>query len=220
MAENDSSQEKTEEATPRKKQKAREDGQIPRSKELTTTAILLGGTVGLWIFGGAICQRLLDILRFNFDLEREEIFDVNIMLSQLGASFSDALLSLMPLFGILALVAVLGPVCLGGWLFSGKSLLPKFSRIDPLAGMKRMFSAKSLVELAKAIGKVSVVIFVAYLTLLLFQHQLLHLSQESLEQSIAHSLEISIWAAIFISASTIVIVLIDIPFQFGITAKK
>ncbi len=220
MAEEDSGQDKTEEATPRRLEKAREDGQIPRSRELTTSSILILGTLSLWLFGGFIGKTLLDVLHFNFELEREALFDPQIMFTQLGHSFLAALLSLIPLFAVLLLAAIIGPVALGGWLFSSKSLMPKLNRMDPVAGLKRMFSAKSLMELAKAIAKVAVVVFVAYLTLNFYTQEILGLGLEGIEGGIFHSLSISLWCAIFISLSTIVIALVDIPFQLYEHAKK
>ncbi len=216
----DSSQEKTEEPTPKKLDKAREDGQVPRSKELTTTAVLLAGCFGLLIFGGIIVRTLENILRFNFTLPRESIFDTNAMFTHIGLSFYDALFSLLPLFAVLALAAIAGPIALGGWLFSSKSLAPKFSRMNPIEGLKRMFSLKSLMELAKAIGKVAVVITVSYLVLRATTSSLMGLSREAAEPAILHSLELSVWAAIIISASTIVIAMIDIPFQIHEHTKK
>lgn len=221
MANNDdSAQEKTEEATPRRKEKAREEGQIPRSKDLTTSAVLILGAVGLWIFGGAIAQRLLDILRFNFAVDREVIFDPQKMFAHLGSSFFDALWALLPLFAILLLAAVVGPTILGGFLFSSKSIAPKFSRMDPLAGLKRMFSLKSLVELGKSIGKVVVVVTVAYFTLRMFEPELLGLGRESLETGVQHSLRISLWATLLISCATILIAAVDVPFQIWEHSKN
>lgn len=213
MSSDDSAQEKTEEATPRRQEKAREDGQVPRSKELTTTAVLLAGSVGLLIFGGKMAATLLDILKYNFTLDRETAFDVNRMFDQLGSSFSEALFSLIPIFCILIFAAIAGPIALGGFLFSGKSLAPKLSRMDPLAGLKRMFSVKSLVELVKSVGKVVVIILVAFLVLRMYQDDLLNLGRESLEQGIAHSLHIGAWAAILISLATLIIAMMDIPYQ-------
>ena len=220
MAEQDSSQEKTQEATPRKLQKAREDGQIPRSRELTTTAVLLAGTVGLYMFGGVIIDSLVGVFRFNFALEREAVFDPELMFQHLGWSFMQALMGLLPLFGLVVIAACAAPVALGGWLFSGNALMPKLNRMDPIAGLKRMFSAKSLVELIKSIGKVLVVVFVAYLSLSFVQDELLGLSREDINSGMRHSLELSIWAAILISASTLIIAAIDVPFQIWDHAKK
>ncbi len=219
MAE-DETGDKTEEATPRRLQKAREEGQIPRSKELTTTAVLLASTIGLWVFGGWIAAALASILRFNFTLDRDTIFDTQSMIAHLGSSFGEALFALWPFFAVIVVAAIAGPIALGGWLFSGKSIAPKLNRMDPIAGLKRMFSLKSLVELAKAIGKIGIVVSVAFITLKGFQDQLLGLSRESLEGGIGHSLHISLWAAIFMSASTILIAAVDIPFQIHDHAKK
>ncbi len=220
MAEQDSSQEKTQEATPRKLEKAREDGQVPRSRELTTSAVLLAGTVGLYLFGSAIASSLAGILTYNFELSREVIFDPNLMFDQLGQSFLQALLGLLPLFIVLVVAACVAPVALGGWLFSGKSIMPKLNRMDPLAGLKRMFSAKSLVELVKSIGKVLVVVGVAFACLNMMQSELLGLSRESISNGMKHSLELSVWAAIFISAATLLIAAVDVPFQMWDHAKK
>lgn len=220
MAEEDSSQEKTEEATPKRLEKAKEDGQAPRSKELTTTTVILSGSLALMFFGDRMAEKMFAVMRFNFSIEREAIFDTNVMFSQLGHSFYEALMGLMPFFGILLVAAIAGPLALGGWLFSAKSLLPKLSRIDPLAGLKRMFSAKSLMELFKAIGKVTIIIAVSYILLLNMKHSLMGLSSEGLQRGIAHSLELSIIATVLLSASTIIIALIDIPFQIHEYTQK
>jgi flagellar biosynthetic protein FlhB len=220
MADEDSSQEKTEEATPRRLEKAREEGQIPRSRDLTTSAVLILGSVGLWIFGGRIAETLMNVLRFNFTVNREVIFDPQKMFAHLGSSFFEALWSLIPLFFILVLAAIIGPISLGGFLFSGKSIAPKLNRMDPLAGLKRMFSVKSLVELVKSIAKVVVVVAVAYFTLRMFEPELLGLSRESLETGVQHSLHISLWATLLISCATILIAVADVPFQMWEHSKK
>ena len=220
MSENDSAQEKTEEPTPKRKQKARDEGQIPRSKDLTTFAVLITSTFGLFLFGGIVADSLLRVLRSNFDLSREVIFDSNMMMLKLAKSFGDSLWSLMPFFACIVVAALVGPTAIGGFLFSAKSLAPKWNRLDPIAGLKRMFSIRSLVELFKGIGKVSLIIGVAYVLLRSMQDRLLGLSSEPLEQGIAHALELSLWAAIFMSSATIVISMIDVPFQIWEHQKK
>ncbi|WNO07898.1 flagellar biosynthesis protein FlhB [Teredinibacter sp. KSP-S5-2] len=216
----DSAQEKTEEATPRRLEKAREEGQVPRSKELTTSAVLIAGTVGLVMFGGVLAGQLMKVIEFNFNLSREAIFDTSQMFAQLGASFWYALLGLIPFFAIVLLAAVAGPVALGGWLFSAKALAPKLDRIDPMKGLGRMFSAKSLVELVKAIGKVLIVIAVAYFVMQATKESLMGLADEGVQQGIVHSVTLSAWAAVIISCATIFIAMIDIPFQIYDHAKK
>src|SRR5690606_32693729 len=116
--------------------------------------------------------------------------------------------------------ALVGPIALGGWLMSAKALAPKLNRLDPLSGLKRMFSAKSMVELVKAIGKIAVVITAAFLMLQAIKTQLLGLSQEDIQSGMAHSVALSVYAAIVLSASTLFIVIIDVPFQIWDHAKK
>lgn len=220
MAEEDSSQEKTEDATPRRLRKAREEGQVPRSRDLTTTAVLLAGSISLLIFGGHIIRGLSAILESNFSLEREKIFDTNAMVGQLASSFYDALFALVPLMVVLLIAAVAGPVALGGWLFSSKAITPQLSRIDPISGFKRMFSLKSIIELVKAVGKIAVVIAAAWLMLQATESRLLGLSQESIESGMTHSVLLSVYAAIALSAATLLIVIIDVPYQIWDHAKK
>ncbi|MGM8227498.1 flagellar biosynthesis protein FlhB [Cellvibrio sp. ARAG 10.3] len=218
--EDDNGQEKTEEASSRKLEKAREEGQIPRSRDLTTTAILLLGTIGLMVFGQYMGGKLMEVTRYNFTIPREAIFDPQTMIAYLSASMFDGLLSLLPLFGMLLVASIVGPIALGGWLFSGKAMAPKFSRMDPIAGTKRMFSMKALVELAKALGKVTVILGATILILLAFEQAMFRLADETVNNAIIHSLKISGYAAIILSASTILIAAVDVPFQIWDHSKK
>lgn len=220
MAEEDSAQEKTEEPTPKRQEKAKEDGQTARSKDLTTFAVLIASTMGLFLFGGQIASALADILRANFSFQREMAFDPELMFAQLGASFRVAIFSMLPLFACIVLAALIGPTAIGGMLFSSKALAPKWNRLDPISGIKRMFSLNSLVELGKGIAKVSLIIAIAYVLLLSMKGELLGLSRESIEGGIAHALSLSLWAAIFLSSSTVMIAMIDVPFQMWDHKKK
>ena len=220
MAEDDSSQEKTEEPTPRRLQKAREDGQVPRSRDLTTSVILLGGSIGLFVFGPFMSQRMMDIIHYNFSFDREAAFDPAAMLNHLGQSFADALWSLLPLFAILLVVSILGPICLGGWLWSSKALMPKGSRMNPIEGLKRMFGVKGRVELFKALAKVLLILSLAVFLLMYMQQDMLELASQAVRPSIVDSMIIAGKAAIALSAITILIVLVDVPFQLWDNSRK
>lgn len=220
MAEEDSSQEKTEQATPKRVEKAREEGQVPRSRELTTTFILLGGAVGLSIFGLGMADSLSSIMSYNFHLERETIFDVQLMGAQLGWSFREAIVSLIPLFAVLVLASILGPIALGGWLVSAKAMTPKLSRMNPIEGLKRMFSLKSLVELAKAVAKVLLILFIAVAFLFANEGKMLSLAAQALQPAIANAIKISVWATIVLAAVTVIIAMVDVPFQLWDHAQK
>lgn len=220
MAEEDSSQEKTEEPTERKIQKSKDDGQTARSKELNTTAILLFGALGLVAFGSYMGDKMYHIARFNLDVERAALFDSNYMFSHLSESMWEAIAALFPWFILVLIAAFLSPLGVGGWLFSAKSLAPKLSRIDPLAGFKRMFSMNSLVELIKAWAKVLVVGAVAYFVIAYYFHDALALQNAPVRPAIKRSSEIVLWSAVILCASTLIIAMVDVPWQLYSHNKK
>ncbi|WP_042934622.1 EscU/YscU/HrcU family type III secretion system export apparatus switch protein, partial [Pseudomonas gingeri] len=158
MAESESGQDKTEDPTEKRKKDSREKGEIARSKELNTLAVMLAGTGGLLVFGGALAQDMAELMRLNFTLSREVILDQRYMAIFLLQSGKIALWAVQPVLLTLLLAAFIGPISLGGWLFAAGSLAPKFSRMNPLAGLKRMFSTKALVELLKALAKFIIVL--------------------------------------------------------------
>lgn len=220
MAENDQGQEKTEQPTPKKLEKAREDGQVPRSKELGTTFLLLGGVAALMILGQSIGQSLQGVMTFNFSLPREAAFDTDAMLQHLGSSADHMLQAVTPLFLFFLVAALLGPVCLGGWLLSAKALAPKLDRFNPIEGVKRMFSMNSLVELLKSVAKFGIVVGIAIMTLLFFETSLLNLAMEPLHQAIISTLHTVSWSALAVSSGMLLISAIDVPWQMFEHNKK
>ncbi|MFT7490541.1 MAG: flagellar biosynthetic protein FlhB [Pseudohongiellaceae bacterium] len=213
MADNDQGQEKTEQATQKKLDKAKEDGQVPRSKELTTTFILLASAFGFLWFGGFLAKKIISVFQYSFEFPRGVIFDTSMMVHYLGQAFAAALIGVLPFFGVLLLAALIGPVALGGWLFSTKSLMPKFSRMNPLEGIKRMFSFKSLVELVKAMAKIILIFSVVTLVFTVLKSELAALAFEDLLSATGHAVEILVWVTIVLSTVTILIAVIDVPFQ-------
>lgn len=220
MAEEDTGQERTEQATPRRLERAREEGQVPRSRELNTAAILLAGSAALLIFGQWLGTRILGIGRTSFALNREEIFDTGYMAIHLGNALERALGMITPIFLLLAVAALLAPSALGGWLFSAKALVPKLERLSPLKGLARMFSLRSLVELLKAVAKVLLVGSIAVLLLWLLRADLSSMAVQPLEPALRHSLRVLGWSALALSASTLLIAAVDVPFQIFDHAKK
>ncbi len=218
--ENENGQEKTEEATPRKLEKAREEGQIPRSKELTTTAILLLGTLGLWGFGEFMGAQLMKINHLNFNLSREMVFNTGYMVEHLVTSFYYGILCMLPVFGLLLIASIVGPISLGGWLFSTKAMAPKLNRMNPGAGLKRMFAMTALIELAKSLGKVVLILAVAIGVLAVQLQDMLRLSDMDVNSGIIHSLRLSAYGAIALAAVTIFIAIADVPIQIMEHAKK
>jgi flagellar biosynthetic protein FlhB len=220
VAENDNGQEKTEEATPKRLDKAREEGQVARSKELTTTMVLLAGVMGLIVFGGRLSDAMLGIMRFNFSMPREAAFDENLMLVHLGNTAVAAVFALIPYFILIIVAAVIGPVMLGGFLISAKAIAPKMSRMNPIKGLQRMFSLTSMIELVKSIAKILVVGAMAITMLVFYQTEMLGLAQLPLITALESTLSIVGWSVLAVTAAMILIVAIDVPFQLFDHAKK
>ncbi len=220
MAEQDSSQEKTEEPTARKLEKSREEGQVPRSKELATTMVLVIGSAGLLAFGPWMAERIARIAKLGFSVERDTIFDPNMMALHLTASLGEATIALIPWFFIVLIAAIAGPVSVGGWLFSTKAFMPKLSRINPLSGLKRMFSMNSIVELLKAWAKVLVVGFVAWSVLNYFFVDALQLQYQAVRPAVKGAVDIILWSVFALAMSTIIIAIADVPWQIYSHTKK
>ncbi|QYJ85036.1 flagellar biosynthesis protein FlhB [Shewanella mesophila] len=213
MAENDSSQEKTEEATPRRREQAREKGQVARSKELGTSAVLMSAAVGFAMLGPDLGAALVRLMEKLFTMDRAAIFDTNSMFNVWQVVGSELAIPMASFIGFLALVAFLGNVVIGGITFSVKAFMPKGSKMNPMSGFKRMFGVQALVELTKGIAKFSVVAIMAYLLLRYYFFDILTLSQGHLPSNVYNALDLLVWMFIILCSSTVIIVVIDVPFQ-------
>lgn len=220
MAENEDGQEKTESATPKRLEEARQKGQIPRSRDLSAAAVLMTGGVALSSLGGQIGGDLYDMMRSGLALTREQALDASQLAPALSGAATQGLLASIPVLGLLLLAAVLAPLVLGGWSFSTESLMPQFSRLNPLAGMKRMFSMRSLVELMKALAKFGVVATVAVLVLWKNTPALLALGREPTMQAIVHAVQLAGSGLILISTGMLLIAGFDVPYQLWQYAKQ
>jgi flagellar biosynthetic protein FlhB len=220
MAESESGQDKTEDPTEKRKRDSREKGEIARSKELNTLAIMLVGASALLIFGGAMAQDMMELMRINFSLSREVVLDQGAMGAYLMHSGLIALVAIQPVMITLLLAALIGPISLGGWLFSAGTMAPKFSRMNPGAGLKRMFSSKAVIELLKALAKFFIILFVALAVLSSDIDDLLRIAHEPLDMAIIHSLQVVGWSSLWMACGLIIIAAVDVPFQLWESAKK
>lgn len=220
MAEEDTSQEKTEEPTPRKLEKAREEGDVARSKELNTSAILLVSAVCFLVFGRSLANTIVAIMDFCFGFDPRASWDVKIAGEYFTAVLFEGFIALIPIFILLLIASVIAPIGLGGWNFSTKAIAPKASRLNPLSGIKRMFSMNSLVELLKGWGKVIVVATAAVLVLVGLKNEMLAMVFEPTEQAISHAVLVLAWSFLLMAASTIIIAVIDVPYQIYAHTKK
>jgi flagellar biosynthetic protein FlhB len=212
MAE-DSDLERTEPASPRRLEQAREEGQVPQSRELATFLVLIAGTGALWVMGGWLMQRVSGIVSRGLSIERAAAFDVGRLPQVLVDLAGEALLSLAPLFVVLLLAAVAAPILLGGFVLSPKALQADLSRLDPIKGLGRMFSTHSLGELVKAILKSLLVGGVAAWVAWREKDNLFALIGQPLDTGLAAMGHVVLFSAISIVAALALIAGADVPFQ-------
>lgn len=220
MAESESGQDKTEDPTDKRKRDAREKGEIARSKELNTVIVMIVGAAGLLAFGGSMAEMMMQLMRENFTISREALMEERSMSLMLMVSGKAALMSVTPLLVALTIAALIGPISLGGWLFAAGSLAPKFSRMNPLAGLKRMVSPKALIELLKSFAKFLIVLFVAVVVLAKDKNDLLAIAHEPLEMAVVHSLQLVGWSTLWMALGLLIIAAVDVPVQLWEAHKK
>ncbi|MGH8300278.1 MAG: flagellar biosynthesis protein FlhB [Steroidobacteraceae bacterium] len=218
MAEND--QERNEKPTAKRLEKAREEGQVPRSPELSAAAVLLITAGGLHFFGSAMGATLFDIMRSGLTPGAATALDPGMALSMAGAEMLRALIACAPLLGLTMVAALIAPLALGGWNFSLEALAPNFTRLDPIAGFGRFFSARGAVELVKAFAKFLVVGIVAVAVLHKQAPQLLALGAVPLHEGIAQAADLTSDALLAVSAGLALIAAVDVPWQLWQHSKK
>ncbi len=220
MAEEEDEQEKTEEPTPRRREKAKEEGQVARSRELTTYMLLLSGVAALWVMGQMFYGQLAHIMEQSFVFDRSQAFDTKVMVNHVVALAERTLMTLLPLFLSLALVALTAPLMLGGWAISAKALQPKFSKLNPIQGLKRIFSSQAVVELLKVVAKA--VLVGAVLTIFLSSRitDFMALMDQSIQSALINGMMLAAMACVLMILTLIVVVMIDVPYQLWSHTKK
>lgn len=219
MAE-ESDLEKTEPASPRRLEKARDEGQVARSRELGTFLALISGIGALWFGGGAMYQTLEGVLRSGLGFDPRVTRETTVMLSVAGHSAWEALLLVLPIFGLLVVVAIFSSVALGGFLLSSKALEPKFERLDPLKGFKRLFAMQTVIELLKTIAKAVLIGYVGVKVIWAYKGDMLALSHMAPTEALMRGLSLAALCCLLIAASLIIVVLIDVPWQLWNHAKQ
>jgi flagellar biosynthetic protein FlhB len=219
MAE-DSDLEKTEEPSQRRLDQAREKGQVARSHELSTFAILMTGGATLWFMGGSLNGHMVKMLHDGLTISRELAFNPDLMSLRLYDLSVDMLVTFAPVLLMFLLAALLSPLMLNGWLFSTDSMMPQFSRMNPVSGIARMFSTHALVELAKALGKAIVVGGVATWVIWHHRDDVLQLATLSITTAIPQMGSLVGGSFLAIVGAMLLIVAVDVPFQLWDHNKK
>ena len=220
MAENEQGQEKTEEATPKKREDSRKQGQVPRSREFNTFFMMLASSAAMIFMGEDLVTGLLQVLSESFQPTRVQIFDPKFMLESFFDSITEALKFLTPFFLLLVFVAIASSLSIGGWNFSMKAIMPKPSKLNPGKGLKRIFGPKGLVELSKALAKFFVITTIAVLLLEGYADTLLFVGRQSVEPAVATIGRELVWFFFLLSLSLLIIAAADAPFQLWDSAKQ
>ncbi|ALR78933.1 flagellar biosynthesis protein FlhB [[Enterobacter] lignolyticus] len=220
MADNSDSEDKTEAPTPQRLDKAREEGQIPRSRELTSLLILLVGVCVLWFGGESMARRLAALLSSGLHFDHSIVNDPNLILGQIILLIKQAMLALLPLITGVVVVAIVAPMMLGGLVFSPKSLAFKFDKLNPLPGIKRLFSAQSAAELLKAILKSVLVGCVAGTYVWSHWPDMMRLISESPLAAMGNALNMVGLCAMLVALGVIPMVGFDVFWQIHSHIKK
>ena len=209
----DSDLERTEPASQRRLEQAREEGHVPQSRELSAFLVLIAGAGGVWVMGSWLANQVGSLMRQGLRLDHRAAFDESAMAGVLVELGSGALLTLAPLFVVLILAAVAGPIVLGGRVFSAKAFAADFSRIDPVKGFGRIFSIQGLAELLKALAKAALICGIA-LWVMWHEHQaLFNLLSQPLHAGLASFFGVVMFSTVLIVAGMALIAAADVPFQ-------
>ena len=219
MAE-DSDLEKTESATPRRLEKAREEGQVARSRELATVALVGAGIFGAWGMSGMIGEHVQTMLRTAFTFDHAAVFDTKRALTGAGVVAREGAFALVPLLLLTGLAALLAPMALGGWLLSTKSIAVNFERLNPVAGIGRIFSINGVIQLGLSFAKILVVAVIATTAIWHRHDDILALATQPLRVALPNAGHLIAVCCAMTVAGMFVIAALDVPYQLWSFHKK
>lgn len=220
MSDKDSSEEREEEPTAKRLEKGREDGQVARSQELGVAAMMIGVAFFLYLFGSYIIADLTKVFESGFTFDRKAVFDTSLLVPAFGIQAVNSFIVVVPIFVLAVIIAIASAGVMGGYLFSLKSLAPKASKINPMAGLKRMFGMKAVVDLSKALSKFALIALVLYLVVSANFPMLTKLGFMDLEPALAEAGRIIAFGTVLVTLTLIVAAAIDIPYQLHTFNKQ
>ncbi|GAA5159529.1 flagellar biosynthesis protein FlhB [Viridibacterium curvum] len=212
MAE-DSDLEKTEPASGRKLEQAREEGKVPRSRELSSFLVLVAGVLSIWTSSGWIYERLSSVMRHGLSFDHQAAFSSDIMTSTMLSLSADGLLALAPILVVVVVVGVVSHMLLGGVVISSKSFQFDLTRMDPISGMRRFFSVNGLIELVKGTVKAACILGIAGAIVWKQRVEILMLMSMPLHSGLITFMQMLVLASLALSASLALIAAIDVPYQ-------
>jgi flagellar biosynthetic protein FlhB len=216
----DDSSERTEEPTAQRLSKAREEGQLARSVELPTAAVLITATLFFSLAGNYMFHRLGTLFSSQLQFDRKVMDKAELLPGIFFQSVVDAYILILPVMFLLAVVAVLSTVLSGGLVFSPAMIAPKFSKLDPLAGLSRIFGIKALIDLGKALIKFFLISLILWMSVTNNIEDLVTINRMDLGTAIHHAGNMILDACFWMSMGLILIALADVPLQHYQTNKQ
>ncbi len=213
MAENEDGQDKSEDPTAKKKSEARKKGQVTRSQELTSFFMLLASIIGIMFFAEDMVETISDIMKNNFSIERNTLFDPEQLFIHFKAELAAMLSALIPFFILMFITAILSNAILGGFNFSAEAITPKASKINPIKGLKKIIGIKGLIELVKSIFKIGLMGGIAVFFLWQAKNEIYGLSEEPFPGAFVHAMELISWQFLLVALGMIIVAMIDVPYQ-------
>jgi flagellar biosynthetic protein FlhB len=213
MADESDRDQRTEQPTAKRLREAQERGQVPRSRELAGTAVLMASAATLWLAGSMTAGGLADVMRRGLTLTRAHTLRPELMTEALGDAVFAALLAIAPLLGVTLVAALVASALVGGLIFSGEALALNLSRLDPLAGLRRLFGVQGLVELGKALAKFVVVGGVAVILVWSMMERFVSLGSMSAAPAIVAAAQLLALDLLWLSAALVLVAAVDVPFQ-------
>ncbi|MFT4583478.1 MAG: flagellar biosynthetic protein FlhB [Gammaproteobacteria bacterium] len=220
MADSPTGQERTEEPTPKKRDDALKKGDVARSRELTTAMMLFAGATGFYMTAGHIFSGLIGVMGDGFSLTRAQIFDPSHPYNATLSAGLTGLLSIAPLLVVLTVVAIAAPVAIGGWAFSGSAIGFKWNRLDPIAGIKKVFGARGIIETFKALAKFTLILGFALSALRHHFDAVSRLGMHDIDVALPEAGIIVLQIFLVASIATLVVATIDVPYQLWEHTRK
>jgi flagellar biosynthetic protein FlhB len=219
MAE-DSDAERTEPASERRLRQAREEGDIPRSREVGTFAVLMTAGAGIWMTGEGLVHKLSGAMASGLSLDREQVYNPTALIERVTADIAGVMLACLPLAGAMMLVMLASPLLIGGWNFSARAFSPNFAKLNPINGLSNMVSTNALVELVKAVAKTLVVGAVAWYVVQSQKDAVVGLVVEPMNTAVIHLGSLVAKAFLTMVGALGIIAALDGPYQIWHYADK
>ena len=204
--------ERTEQPTAKRLREARERGQVPRSRELGGAAMLGASMLCLSLAGAPIAKAIMHWLRSALTFSNDDL-EPSGLVTHAGSQLIGMAAIVAPLIAAGVLAAAVSPVLVSGFSFSPKALLPDFSRVNPGAGLRRLYSGAALGEIAKAVVRVALVGTVGWYLLRAKMPALVGLVEEPSHAAIAHGASLVIGMLFALTLALLAIAAIDVPWQ-------